>query len=84
MTYYRNNVLHIFAIPSLISCLFVNNSAISRKEVLRICSILYPYLKSELFIEWSPREFLKVVNQWLKAMVDEKLIEAEQDTYYRP
>ncbi len=85
MTYYRNNILHIFAIPSLISCLFVNNSAISRKEVMRICSILYPYLKAELFIEWSPREFLKVVSQWLQAMVDEGLIEKDQEaTYYRP
>ena len=85
MTYYRNNVLHIFAIPSLISCLFVNNSAIKRKEVMRICSILYPYLKSELFIEWSPREFLRVVSQWLSAMVDEKLIEIDAEgTYYRP
>ncbi|WP_330926578.1 glycerol-3-phosphate 1-O-acyltransferase PlsB [Candidatus Sororendozoicomonas aggregata] len=74
MTYYRNNVLHIFAIPSLISCLFVNNNRMSRKEVLRICSILYPYLSSELFIEWRPRAFLKVVSQSLNAMVDSGLI----------
>ncbi len=82
MTYYRNNVLHIFAIPSLISCLFVNNNRVSRKEVLRICSILYPYLSSELFIEWRPRAFLKVVSQFLNAMVNNGLILRDGNGHY--
>src|SRR5690554_7353003 len=25
LTYYRNNVLHLLALPSLIACLFINN-----------------------------------------------------------
>ncbi|MDP0563642.1 MAG: glycerol-3-phosphate 1-O-acyltransferase PlsB [Candidatus Endonucleobacter sp. (ex Gigantidas childressi)] len=82
MTYYRNNILHIFAIPSLISCLFVNINAIKRKEVMRICSLLYPYLKSELFIEWNPREFLKIVDQCLKVMVNENMIKVDRSGIY--
>ena len=28
-TYYRNNVLHLFAMPSLIACCFLSNSAMA-------------------------------------------------------
>lgn len=84
MTYYRNNILHIFAIPSLISCLLVNTASVSRREVLRICAILYPYLKAELFIEWPARAFLRVVCRWLQAMDEEGLISQRQGVYYRP
>ncbi len=79
MTYYRNNVLHMFAIPSLISCFFVNNARISQNEIIRICSILYPYLKSELFLKWTKSEALQVVQQWLDSMVSEELISEQSD-----
>lgn len=83
MTYYRNNVLHMFAVPSLLSCLFINNSAMTQREIFRVCSILYPYLKSELFLKWSKRSFLKVVVKWLETLESEGLIISDHDGYYR-
>ncbi|WP_252176910.1 glycerol-3-phosphate 1-O-acyltransferase PlsB [Endozoicomonas sp. 4G] len=83
MTYYRNNVLHMFAVPSLLSCLFINNSAMTQREIFRVCSILYPYLKSELFLKWSERGFLKVVAQWLETLESEGLIISDREGYYR-
>ena len=89
MTYYRNNVLHIFAIPSLISCFFVNCASITRKEILRISAILYPYLQAELFLPWTQHEALAVVKKWLDCLVKEGLITRGQDDngeacYYQP
>ena len=89
MTYYRNNVLHIFALPSLISCLFINNARISRKEIERVCYVLYPYLKAELFLRWGQEEFKPVIGQWLDNMLAEGLISVDEDTegntyYYQP
>ena len=82
MTYYRNNVLHMFAVPSLLSCLFINNGHLSLREINRVCLILYPYLKSELFLKWGERGFLKVVRQWLKAMKTEGLITVDDNGRY--
>ena len=89
MTYYRNNVLHIFAIPSLISCFFVNSANITRKEILRISAILYPYLQAELFLQWTQHEALAVVQKWLDCLVEEGLITQGQDDngeacYFQP
>ena len=89
MTYYRNNVLHMFAIPSLISCLFVNNSKISRREIERVSYVLYPYLKAELFLKWEQDEVKGLIGQWLDNMVEEGLISMGEDDngepcYYQP
>ncbi len=88
MTYYRNNVLHIFAIPSLISCLFVNDTSITSKNIMRIAGTLYPYLRAELFLQWDTQEALEVVQRWLDCMVNEGLITREESDdgvlYHQP
>ena len=83
MTYYRNNVLHIFAVPSLLSCLFINNHSLTARDIFRLCSILYPYLKSELFLKWSERGFLKAVRLWLGSLEREGLILQESLGHYK-
>ncbi|MCP1622460.1 glycerol-3-phosphate 1-O-acyltransferase PlsB [Pseudomonas nitroreducens] len=84
MTYYRNNVLHIFALPALIASFFQNSGRISREQLLRYTRALYPYLQAELFIRWSLDELDAVVDQWLQAMVTSELLKQENDTFIRP
>lgn len=84
MTYYRNNVLHIFALPALIASFFQNSGRISREQLLRYTRALYPYLQAELFIRWSLDELDAVVDQWLQAMVASDLLKQENDTFIRP
>jgi glycerol-3-phosphate O-acyltransferase len=54
MTYYRNNVMHIFALPALLASFFQSSARISRAQILRFTEALYPYLRAELFIRWEP------------------------------
>lgn len=88
MTYYRNNVLHVFALPSLIASFFINHPQVSRKQIVNICKLLYPYLKAELFLPWSLEEAPEVVQQWLDAMVNAELItrsgEGDSTIYHQP
>jgi len=84
MTYYRNNVMHIFALPSLLASFFQSTSRMSREQILRYTHALYPYLQSELFIRWSEQELDGVVDQWLEAFVEQGLLRFEKDVYLRP
>ncbi|MBB1520011.1 glycerol-3-phosphate 1-O-acyltransferase PlsB [Aquipseudomonas guryensis] len=84
MTYYRNNVLHIFALPALLASFFQSSSRMSREQILRYTTALYPYLQSELFIRWSREELEGVVDQWLAAFVEQGLLRQEEDVYIRP
>ncbi|SDG90231.1 glycerol-3-phosphate acyltransferase [Pseudomonas benzenivorans] len=84
MTYYRNNVLHIFALPALLASFFQSSARISREQILRFTRALYPYLQAELFIRWDLDELDAVIDQWLAAFVEQGLLKFENDAYVRP
>jgi glycerol-3-phosphate O-acyltransferase len=86
MTYYRNNILHLMAIPSLIACCFLNMRTHTREEIINIISLAYPYVKAELFLIWEEHELADIINIMLDAMAhQELLIKNEQlDVYTRP
>ncbi|MFT8117521.1 glycerol-3-phosphate 1-O-acyltransferase, partial [Salmonella enterica subsp. enterica serovar Typhimurium] len=74
MTYYRNNVMHIFALPALLASFFQSSSRISREQLQRFTEALYPYLRAELFMRWEVEELEAVVDQWLAAFVERGLL----------
>ena len=84
MTYYRNNVLHIFALPSLLACFFQSWSRMSRELILRYVRALYPFLQAELFIRWPLEALDEVIEQWLATFVEQGLLRLENDVYLRP
>ncbi|WP_068829345.1 glycerol-3-phosphate 1-O-acyltransferase PlsB [Pseudomonas sp. BMS12] len=84
MTYYRNNVLHVFALPALLASFFLSSSRMSREQILRYSHALYPYLQSELFIRYSVEELEGAIDQWLNAFVEQGLLRREDDMFIRP
>ena len=48
MTWYRNNVLHTIAAPSLIACLVANRRGIRRVVLRRLFDAIHPYIAREL------------------------------------
>lgn len=71
LTYYRNNVLHLFAMPSLISCLFINNRRFNLEQAQEKIALFYPYLKAELFLIWQKEEISEHVSQWLEIFCEQ-------------
>jgi glycerol-3-phosphate O-acyltransferase len=84
MTYYRNNVLHIFALPALLASFFQSSARMNRGQILRFTHALYPYLQAELFIRYRPEQLDAVVDEWLTAFVEQGLLRREEDVYLRP
>ncbi|GAA4360151.1 glycerol-3-phosphate 1-O-acyltransferase PlsB [Kangiella marina] len=52
-TYYSNNILHIYALPSLIAAIFQRHERVSRIQVLDLVKLIYPFLYQELYIRWT-------------------------------
>ena len=84
MTYYRNNVMHIFALPALLASFFQSSSRISREQIQRFSEALYPYLRAELFLRWEVEELQAVVDRWLAAFVEHGLLRVDGNHYLRP
>ncbi len=74
MTYYRNNVLHLFAASSFIAMFFVNNLKQPRREVLRMMAIVYPFIKNELFLKWTREEFVDYGRKTLGVLKEADLL----------
>ncbi len=84
MTYYRNNVLHVFALPALLASFFHSNARMTRSQIIELARALYPYLQAELFTHWSLNELDAVIDQWLASFVEHGLLQRDGETYQRP
>ena len=77
--YFRNNVLHLFAMPSLIACAFVSNAAVRHEDIRRLVGRIYPYIAAELSLRWSEQELPEVVDRVLGELARQGLIESDVD-----
>lgn len=74
LTYFRNNILHAFVLPSLIAALVEHNGKISHSDLINVIRTLYPFLKAELFLKWQDNEIQDQVNQYVTALAQADLI----------
>jgi len=82
--YYRNNSLHSLVIPALIACCFVNVRRVPRASVKRKIKLLYPFLKSELQLEWQDSGLEEIVDECISCLIDESLLEQVDKDLRRP
>ncbi|VEJ09628.1 glycerol-3-phosphate 1-O-acyltransferase PlsB [Actinobacillus delphinicola] len=67
MTYYRNNIQHILALPSLVASLILHYEAIQKDLVIDTAKKLYPFLQKELFLRFNEEE----LHAYLEAIITE-------------
>ncbi len=80
MTYVRNNTLHLFALPGLISSLFLHDRRLSRERLHQLINLLYPFLQSEYSLHWQLGDDLdQAVDTLLTAMQEQQLLRSDGD-----
>jgi glycerol-3-phosphate O-acyltransferase len=74
LAYFRNNVLHLFALPAIVACLVGHNPCIERRRfdaaVMDICLLL----RAELFLRWLPEDLPAAVEAALAALIARGLV----------
>jgi len=85
-TYYRNNILHLFAMPSLLACAFVSNATLRTADIQRLVWRVYPYISAELFLRWDETEVSAVADSLLDTFVRLNLLQgnADRSVWQRP
>ncbi|MEP1740986.1 MAG: glycerol-3-phosphate 1-O-acyltransferase PlsB [Kangiellaceae bacterium] len=84
LTYYRNNILHVFIAYSLVASCFVNNQEMNRSQLIERCLAIFPFIKQELFIEWDQQQLQDNLNKAIDCFIQEKLISQINDQLIRP
>jgi len=74
MTYYRNNIIHLLAIPSLIAQLVIQHQTLSLTGIQRSVTTLYPFLKKELFLRYEESQLNDVVSMTINELVRQGLL----------
>ena len=85
-TYYRNNILHLFAMPSLLACAFVSNARMRTADIQRLVWRVYPYISAELFLRWDEAQIGAVVDSLLDTFARLNLLQgnADRSEWQRP
>jgi len=78
MTYYRNNIIHLLVVPSLIAASLLRKEHCTRNDVISIVHDFYPLLQAELFMGIENAELY--VNQILDSLVAQNLV-TEKDYF---
>ena len=81
LTYFRNNILHAFVLPSLIAALVEHNGRISKADLLNVIRTLYPFLKAELFLKWKDAEINAQVTEYIDALAQANLIFIDDEDF---
>ncbi|GAA0712639.1 glycerol-3-phosphate 1-O-acyltransferase PlsB [Dokdonella soli] len=79
LSYFRNNVVHLFATAAWVACCFLNNRRLARASILRLGRLVYPFVQAELFLPWSEDEFAEHIQRTLDFFITQGLLEADAD-----
>jgi len=84
MTYFRNNIQHLFAIPASIACCFIQGRQLPLSELQRLVDLIYPFMKVELQLKWDEGEIKRVTGSAIDALVEEGVLARDGDHLIRP
>ncbi len=73
-SYFRNNVLHLFAAAAWVALCFQNNRRMSRAGLLRLGRTIYPFIREELFLPWTGDQFAERLDATIDLFVAEGLL----------
>jgi glycerol-3-phosphate O-acyltransferase len=84
MSYYRNNTLHTLIIPSLVACCFLNIRTIKQGKLIEIVQYVYPFLASELHLQWNQQQLIEFIPEIIDFLVQQKVLAKSADILKRP
>ncbi|WP_032092348.1 glycerol-3-phosphate 1-O-acyltransferase PlsB [Necropsobacter rosorum] len=79
MTYYRNNIQHLFVLPSLVASVVLHYEAIQKSLLLEAVSKIYPFLKGELFLHFPPEELQARVENIVAELQRQEIIKCNEN-----
>jgi glycerol-3-phosphate O-acyltransferase len=79
LTFFRNNIAHLVALPSLVACCFLEHRKFQISHLHKFAIITHPFLQAELFIPWGQRQITKALDDCIEQMVQQGLLFRHKD-----
>jgi len=79
LTFFRNNIAHLMALPSLVAVCFLEHRHFLIKNLHKFAIIIQPFLQAELFIPWSQRHITRELDESIEQLVQAGLLYRRED-----
>jgi glycerol-3-phosphate O-acyltransferase len=79
MTYFRNNILHLLAVPAAVACCFIQGRELEHAELQRLIRLIYPFMRKELCLKWDDDDIDDVTTQAIEALLELELLTRGQN-----
>jgi len=70
MTYFRNNILHLFAVPASVACCFIQGQELPHTELQRLIRLIYPFMQKELCLKWDIEDIDNITTEAIQSLND--------------
>lgn len=70
LTYYRNNIQHLFALPSFLAFSLLWRQGLTRNQLVSISIMVYPFIKRELYMNHTGEALEKSIVDTLDVLID--------------
>lgn len=77
LAYFRNNVLHAWALPSLVACLVLRDPRITIARMRELTRQLFPFLRAEMFLSWPEATLDARVDACIDLLAELGLLDVE-------
>ncbi len=74
MTYFRNNIMHLLAVPASVACCFIQGRELEHAELQRLVRLIYPFMAKELWLKWDYSEVDDVTTEAIEALIEMGLL----------
>ena len=74
MTYFRNNILHLLAVPASVACCFIQGRELEHAELQRLIRLIYPFMQKELTLKWPYDDIDDVTTEAIEALIEMGLL----------
>jgi glycerol-3-phosphate O-acyltransferase len=84
LAYFRNNVLHLVALPALVACLVSHNPRLERHRAAAAIGRLMALVQTELFLRGNGDETSRALERVLAVLAERGLVLCQGDTLCAP
>ncbi len=84
MTYFRNNVQHLFAIPACIACCFIQGRRLEHSELQRLVRLIYRFMQTELNLKWDYEDIDDVTSAAIEVLIELEILTRDGKFLVRP
>lgn len=77
LAYFRNNVLHAWALPSLLACLVLRDPRLTVARMRELVRQIFPFLRAEMFLSWPEATLDARVDACIDLLAQAGLLQVE-------